>query len=547
MTTPTSSSAGHASLRILPVRDDCFLVELAGLEEALALFDALEAEPIAGIREIIPAARTLLISFDPATVNENELANAVAARAGGERTAMSGTLVEIPVYYDGEDLAEVAGIIGTTVDDVIRMHTESEFVAAFTGFAPGFAYLSGGDPRLAVPRRKSPRTKVPAGAVGLAGEFSGIYPKNSPGGWQLIGRTPIAMFDIDRDPPALLQPGNRVRFRNISDEPAYEIKPVAKAATNVAPAARAEGGAAAIEIVSVGLPVLFQDLGRAGEARQGISMSGAADHASLKAANRLVGNLPNSPALEIALGGLSFRVNGSCVMALTGAPAPITITGTDGTRIAGDHHAPIALDDGDVVTLAAPTSGMRSYLAMRGGFDVAKIIGSAATDTLAQIGPSPLTAGDVVAIGRPSAGSVVSFDLPAFAMPRADETVVLDVSMGPRTDWFTEAAVESFLSQEWSVTAQSSRVGIRLAGDALERQNHGELPSEATVRGALQVPASGQPVLFLADHPLTGGYPVIANVASYHLDLAGQIPVGAKIRFNVIRSFSPRTIPGRNP
>src|SRR5690606_38777009 len=115
MTSPTSSSAGHASLRILPVRDDCFLVELAGLEEALALFDALEAEPIAGIREIIPAARTLLISFDPATVNEDELANAVAARAGGERTAMSGTLVEIPVYYDGEDLAEVAGIVGTSV------------------------------------------------------------------------------------------------------------------------------------------------------------------------------------------------------------------------------------------------------------------------------------------------------------------------------------------------------------------------------------------------------------------------------------------------
>src|SRR5690606_1506734 len=190
-----------------------------------------------------------------------------------------------------------------------------------------------------------------------------------------------------------------------------------------------------------------------------------------KAANWIVGNLPNTPALEIALGGLSFRVNGSCVMALTGAPAPITITATDGARVLGDYHAPIALDDGDVVALAAPASGMRSYLAIRGGFEVSMIIGSAATDTLAQIGPSPLTARDVVKIGKPQAGSVVSFDLPAFAMPRADETVVLDVSMGPRTDWFTEAAVESFLSQEWSVTAQSSRVGIRLAGDALERQN----------------------------------------------------------------------------
>jgi KipI family sensor histidine kinase inhibitor len=543
----TSSALPHdAAVRFLPVREDCFLVELAGLNEALALFDALEADPVEGIREIIPAARTLLISFDPATVWEDELAETIAARAGGERTAASGTLVEIPVYYDGEDLAEVAGIVGVSVDEVVRLHTQSEFVAAFTGFAPGFAYLSGGDPRLAVPRRKSPRTQVPAGAVGLAGEFSGIYPKNSPGGWQLIGRTPIAMFDIDRDPPALLQPGNRVRFRNIAEAGAYEIKPAPGAAAKAASSKTVAAGSSAIQIMSVGLPVLFQDLGRSGQAHQGISVSGAADRASFKAANRLVGNAPGTPALEITLGALRFRMQGTGVMALTGAPAPVTITGINGTQVSAAHHAPIALDDGDVVSIATPASGMRSYLSMRGGFKVAKVIGSAASDTLAQIGPSPLAAGDVVKVADASAGSLISFDLPSFAMPSVRQTVVLDVVMGPRTDWFTEAAVESFLAQEWSATPQSSRVGIRLSGDALERQNPGELPSEATVRGALQVPASGQPVLFLADHPLTGGYPVIANVASHHLDLAGQIPVGAKIRFNAIRGFSPRTIPGRN-
>jgi allophanate hydrolase subunit 2 len=132
-------------------------------------------------------------------------------------------------------------------------------------------------------------------------------------------------------------------------------------------------------------------------------------------------------------------------------------------------------------------------------------------------------------------------------MPTPTETVVLDVVMGPRTDWFTNEAVESLLAQEWSVTPQSSRVGIRLAGDALARENHSELPSEATVRGALQVPASGQPVLFLADHPLTGGYPVMANVAGHHLDLAGQIPVGARVRFNPISRFASRIIPGKRP
>ncbi|TWF58898.1 5-oxoprolinase subunit PxpB [Neorhizobium alkalisoli] len=533
-------------MRILPVRGDCMLVELADLGEALALFDALENDPVEGIREIIPAARTLLISFDPNAISRDRLIDAVSALAGGERIAASGALVEIPVQYDGEDLAEVAGILGMSAEEVVRLHGESDYVAAFTGFAPGFAYLSGGDPRLAVPRRKSPRTQVPAGAVGLAGAFSGVYPKTSPGGWQLIGTTPLAMFDIDRTPASLLQPGNRIKFRNMAEDGAYEIKASAKSAAKTEARVPSENGAAAIEIVSLGLPVVFQDLGRSGQASQGISISGAADRTSFKAANRLVGNSANTAALEIALGGLRFRMKGRGVMALTGATAPITITGQDGITVSAPHHSAIALDDGDLVALGSPVSGMRSYLALRGGFAVTPVLESAATDTLAQIGPASPAVGDTLLILAAPAGAFVASETPAFDMPSASQTVVLDVVMGPRTDWFTPEAVESFLSQEWSVTPQSSRVGIRLSGDALERANHGELPSEATVRGALQVPASGQPVLFLADHPLTGGYPVIANVAGHHLDLAGQIPVGAKIRFNAITDFAPRLIPGKS-
>lgn len=534
------------SMRILQVRGDCFLVELADLGEALALFDALKTDPVEGITEIIPAARTLLISFDPYTISDDALVYAVTLRSGGERKAASGALVEIPVRYDGEDLAEVAGILAMSVEDVIRLHGESDYVAAFTGFAPGFAYLSGGDPRLTVPRRKSPRTQVPAGAVGLAGEFSGIYPKTSPGGWQLIGTTPLAMFDIDRVPASLLQPGSRIKFRDMAKDAAYEIKTSAKL-TSAKTTASSEADTASIAILSIGLPALFQDLGRAGQAGQGISVSGAADRASFKAANRLVGNPANTTALEITLGGLSFHMRGKVVMALTGATAPISITGTDGNKIVAPHHTAIALDDGDIVSLGTPEAGMRSYLALRGGFDVAPVLASTATDTLAQIGPAAPAVGDVIGVRTTATGSLVTTEEPSFAVPSATETVVLDVVMGPRTDWFTEAAVESFLTQEWSVTPQSSRVGIRLSGEALERCSHGELPSEATVRGALQVPASGQPVLFLADHPLTGGYPVIANVAGHHLDLAGQIPVGAKIRFNAVSHFAPRFIPGKCP
>jgi biotin-dependent carboxylase-like uncharacterized protein len=263
------------------------------------------------------------------------------------------------------------------------------------------------------------------------------------------------------------------------------------------------------------------------------------------AANRLLGNPANTPAIEITLGNFSFRMHGRSVMALTGAVAPISITSIDRQTFPAPHHRAVALNDGDVVTIGTPTAGMRSYLSLRGGLEAPAFLGSAATDTLAQIGPAALASGDRIAV-RPAPGNaLIAFDEPAFTMPQASEPVVIDVVMGPRTDWFTPAGVESFLAQEWTTTAQSSRVGIRLSGTALERANHDELPSEATVRGALQVPASGQPVLFLADHPLTGGYPVIANVAGHHLDLAGQIPIGARIRFNPNASFASRFIQGK--
>lgn len=535
------------SMRILPVRKDCVLVELADLGETLALLDVLKDAPIEGTGEIIPAARTLLINFEPETITLDALQAALAAKVGAERKDVAGRLVEIPVRYDGEDLHEVAGLLGMSADEVIRRHVESTYTVAFTGFAPGFAYLAGGDPRLTVPRRSSPRTHVPAGAVGLAGEFSGVYPKTSPGGWQLIGKTPLAMFDIDRDPASLLQPGCRVRFHAIAAGAPVEITtPVSRPSARVVAQGSVATYATAIEVLGTGLPAYFQDLGRSGQASLGISRSGSADRGSFKEANRLVGNAVNTPAIELTLGGFSFRMRGRSVMAVTGAHASFTITDVSGTQITPPHAGAVAVDDGDTVSFAMPAAGVRTYIAFRGGLSVEPVLGSAATDTLAQIGPAPIAKGDIIPVMPVPQGAVVGEPhVPAFAMPVISETIVLDVILGPRTNWFTQEAISSFLSQEWSVTPQSSRVGIRLQGFALERAVPGELPSEATVMGAIQVPASGQPVLFLADHPLTGGYPVIANVTAHDLDRAGQVPVGARIRFNAINSFEPRIIPGR--
>ena len=190
-------------MKLLPCGDRAVLIDCASLDEAQGWFAALHDEV-----DAVLGARTVLLRGEPsdlrALVDRSEPADITAVEAGDE--------IEVPVTYDGPDLADVASHTGLSEDEIVAAHTGAPWTVAFGGFAPGFAYLVGGDERLAVPRRESPRTSVPAGSVGLAGEFSGVYPRSSPGGWQLIGHTDAVMFDVDRDPPALLAPGAQVRF-----------------------------------------------------------------------------------------------------------------------------------------------------------------------------------------------------------------------------------------------------------------------------------------------------------------------------------------------
>ena len=198
--------------RFLRCGREAVLVEADDLDEALSLYGALRAAALPGVTDLVPAARTVLVRFDPATTTAERVRAAIAGLpADRPRPAAAGT-VTVPVRYDGPDLADVAAHTGLTEAEVVARHTAAEWTVAFAGFAPGFGYLTGGDPRLEVPRRETPRTRIPAGSVGLAGRFSGVYPHDSPGGWQLIGRTTLRLWDPDREPPALFTPGVRVRF-----------------------------------------------------------------------------------------------------------------------------------------------------------------------------------------------------------------------------------------------------------------------------------------------------------------------------------------------
>lgn len=207
-------------MRILPCGTTAILVEVADLEAVLGLYAALAASPPPGVVDIVPAARTVLLVIDPGLTSLGEVEAAVRAtrpRRGAEPASDgtgdgTGDRVDVPVAYDGEDLDDVARLLGWDAADVVRRHADAEWTVAFSGFAPGFGYLVSPGWPVDVPRRSAPRTRVPSGAVGLAGQFSGVYPRESPGGWQLIGRTAITLFDPAREPAALLRPGTRVRF-----------------------------------------------------------------------------------------------------------------------------------------------------------------------------------------------------------------------------------------------------------------------------------------------------------------------------------------------
>ncbi|RBY82916.1 allophanate hydrolase [Geodermatophilus sp. TF02-6] len=203
-------------MRVLPSGSAALLVELDGLEEVLGLYAALTEEPVDGVVDVVPAARTVLLVLDPALTSPAAVEQAVRRARPRPGRGGPGERVELPVVYDGADLADVAAALGVEPAEVVRRHTATAWTVAFCGFAPGFGYLTPDGEPWDVPRRRTPRTRVPAGAVGLAGPFSGVYPRESPGGWQLVGRTDVAVFDLSRDPAALLRPGVRVRFVDAS-------------------------------------------------------------------------------------------------------------------------------------------------------------------------------------------------------------------------------------------------------------------------------------------------------------------------------------------
>jgi KipI family sensor histidine kinase inhibitor len=514
------------TLLVRPAGTNAALLEFDRLEEVAAWQDVVAAlvanADLPPPTEVVPGARTLLLDgVDPAIVSQALAQLETPAAVPGVEEAPP---VELPVVYDGADLADVARLWGVSERELVARHTGTEFRVAFCGFAPGFPYMVGFDEE--VPRRATPRASVPAGSVGLAGRYCGIYPSSSPGGWQLIGTTSATLFDVDRDPPALMPPGTRVRFveaSNSSPEPGQAGGPGNEV---LIPA-----GGRALTVVRPGALTTVQDAGRIGLAHLGVPRAGALDVDAARLANRLVGNPEDAAVLETTLNGVGLRAVATATVAVTGAQAPVTV---DGRPVS--WGIAVAVAGGAVLDVGAPSVGVRSYVAVAGGIAVPPVLGSRSTDTLSHLGPAPLVAGAALRLGTPSRlAPAVDFTVPlAHAEP-----VVLRLLPGPRDDWFGEPGLSALVSAAYELSPLSNRIGVRLSGPPVARLLDEELESEGIVLGAVQVPPDGQPVVLLADHPTTGGYPVIGVVEQRDLGALAQARPGTAVRF--VRSTQNRS------
>ncbi|WP_432075954.1 biotin-dependent carboxyltransferase family protein [Streptomyces wuyuanensis] len=279
----------------------------------------------------------------------------------------------------------------------------------------------------------------------------------------------------------------------------------------------------ALVVVRAGALTTVQDLGRPGYAHLGVPRSGALDPYALRLVNRLVGNPGHEAVLETTLTGCAVRPRGQVTVAVGGAPCPVRVGGRPAA-----WGAPVRVAAGELLEVGAAVRGVRSYVAFAGGIATEPVLGSRSADLLSGLGPAPLADGAVLPLGRPT-GPAARVDGSPWPGPPSE--LVLRVRFGPRDDWFTEGARRTLAAGGHRVSAASNRIGLRTEGPALERAVHGELPSEGMVLGAVQVPPDGRPVVFLADHPTTGGYPVVAVVREYDLAAAAQAAPGTPVRF----------------
>ena len=549
------SGSGIRQAQIRDAGDSALLLELDAVIDpdvnarAVGIARAIAGGRFAGVRDVIPTYRSVAVHFDPLATDVAALTEAMLEAVDAAPEARDGALVEVPVSYggdDGPDLRDVAAFAGLSESDVIDRHCAVEYRVFMLGFLPGYAYMGIVDEAIAAPRKTTPRTRVPAGSVGIAGRQTGIYPRQSPGGWQLIGRTSVPVFDPSRDPASLFAPGDRVRFVP-GDRTGGPSDPVNRDLRG--PKGSAPHVERSITVLRPGLFTTIQDIGRWGHQDCGVPVAGPMDSISHRAANALVGNVRDAATLEATVLGPELRFEQATVVAVTGADFSASI---DGARL--PLNTPRSCAAGAVLRFGERRAGARAYIGCDGGIAVPPVLGSRATHVLSGLGGfdgRALTVGDRVPLGDSRTQRVrAARDLPD-EMRRGPYRSAegagarLRVMRGPQDGWFDETTFETLQRTRFTISPQSDRMGYRLNGTPIHRRpgpfgpggtgpfGPGEMISDATFIGGLQVPPSGDPILLMADRQTTGGYPQIATVITADLPVAGQLAPGDWVEFEL--------------
>ena len=536
---------------VRPLGDRALLVGAPDAAGAATLMRHLEGALGGATRNVVSGLATVMIQCaDPDDVGSvrgmvEECSRSLVAGELDDHDRPPGRLVPVRCAFDGPDIDDVARVARCSVDDVIAMMTARPLTVATVGFSPGFAYLQGlPAPLRAVRRRAVPRPSVPAGSVAVANGLAAVYPAESPGGWQLLGRTDEPFFSTDAAPYARLAPGDRVQLRAV---PPGAVAPAPREVADPWVTWRAPAGARRVfEVHEPGVRTTVQDSGRHGVARVGVPSAGPADPDSWLLANRLVGNGPAAAALEAVAHGPTLTCMGDAHIAVLGAPTEVTIAGR-----AVPTGQVVPVHAGQVVRVGAvdTSRGLRAYVAVAGGFLGPRVLGSTACDELTKIGPGPLRRGMPLWSDTPTPplGDHLAPGLFGGARFRAG-TRRVRILAGPHEEHFAPGALEWLADGTYVVAATSNRVGLRLerTGERAPLDDAhadvGELDSHGVVEGAIQWPPGGDPIVLLGDHATLGGYPIVAVVAGVDVGSLGQCAPGSTIRFEIVEPATARAL-----
>ena len=513
------------------------------------------AKDIAGVLEVLPTYCSVSIYFDEAICQISllkDLAQKALQKSEEEKTEStdSARTITIPVCYEDQefapDLEKVALHAKLSKEEVIKLHSSSDYLIYMMGFLPGFPYLGGMNPRLETPRLETPRTKIPAGSVAIGGAQTGLYPVESPGGWNIIGRTPLKLFDMKRKPFFLYEAGDKIRFKPITkeefdnfDESLWLAQVADKSEASIETSDDAAdskevyecGGG--IKILESGLLTSIQDSGITGFQKYGIGQSGAMDQTSFALANQICGNEKNAACLETTLAGPSIRFVTACDFAITGAVFENATL--DGMRI--EMNKKISAKAGSLLSCGFASKGLRSYIAFSGGLLVPKVFRSSSTNLKSKIGGymgRKLQADDQLAIGINKKNPLLVPDNKSTeGFTENKDVLLLDCIKSSQFDFFQEKIVKKFTDSIYTVSAESDRMGIRFTGPGLECGKT-DIISDAIPFGAVQITSAGLPVVMAADRQTTGGYAKIACVKKSAMYRLVQALPGTKVRFNLL-------------